>query len=121
MVVTRRGKVKAVALEAELRRSPELPARSSSPESDVPQVSKGGSAMKSRHLFLTLAVGLSVLLWGGEVRTAGQPVKDTEALHLTLSQKDFLALEPILVTVRLESQHIHALPAALGESKSGTL
>src|SRR5262245_17931638 len=77
--------------------------------------------MKSRHLFLILAVGLSVLLWGGEVRTAGQPVKDSEALNLTLPQKDFLALEPILVTVRLESQHIHALPAAPGESKSGTL
>jgi hypothetical protein len=59
-----------------------------------------------RLLALVMASGLGL----GEARAA-----DTQdALHLSCSQKEFLCLEPMLVTVRLDSARHQGLPAQPG-------
>jgi hypothetical protein len=52
---------------------------------------------------------------------ANPPAKPKEALHLTAGQKEFIWLEPILVTVRVDSDRAAGLPPGLGASKPGTL
>lgn len=77
--------------------------------------------MRTRHMFLFLAVSLSLLV--GTVGSADDKrIGSREALHLTIGQKDFLRLEPILATVRVESDRVEGLPPAPGEHKQlGTL
>ncbi len=77
--------------------------------------------MASRRLHSGWIVGLALLLTGSLAPAADQSAKRGEGLHLTASQKDFLRLEPILVSVRLESDQSKGLPAAPGTSKRGTL
>jgi hypothetical protein len=63
------------------------------------------------------------LLLAGEAREA-RPAESKEALRLSAGQKEFLWLEPVLVTVRIEGLRGAALPAAPGagkSDKSGTL
>jgi hypothetical protein len=56
------------------------------------------------------------------VLTAGplpgqEAAKTTDGLTVSGVQKDYLAQEPILITVRLADKHIPALPAAVGAAK----
>jgi hypothetical protein len=62
-------------------------------------------------------------LWLGlaPVRAEDRPRKSREALHLTAGQKDFLRLEPVLLTLRLERAQSQGIPPAPGVSKVGTL
>jgi len=53
-----------------------------------------------------------LLLWSGIGAKAEEPAKATVGLRLAASQKEFLTLEPILVTVEAKS----ALPAAPGKT-----
>jgi hypothetical protein len=64
-----------------------------------------------------IALGLLMGLVAGEVRAAD----NSAALRLVADQKEFLHLEPILVTLRLNSAVVEGLPATPGESKWGTL
>ena len=63
----------------------------------------------------------ALLLVGAVVHPAEQSSNAMENLHLTASQTELVWLEPILVTVRVESERMHGLPAVPGESKLGTL
>jgi hypothetical protein len=68
-----------------------------------------------------MAVGITLLLAAAPVRAKERPPQSREALHLAAGQKEFLRLEPVLVTVRLEGRRSQGLPAAPGASKLGTL
>ncbi|MBI3462853.1 MAG: hypothetical protein HY000_07300 [Planctomycetes bacterium] len=64
---------------------------------------------------------LSLLLFGA-LGFGGSRAEDTpEALQLPCGRTDFLWLEPILVTLRVESERIYGLPPEPGESKLGVL
>jgi hypothetical protein len=65
-----------------------------------------------------LVVALSLLCCNGEVLVADPPIVAKTALQLSSDQKEFLSLEPILVTIRAEGIAEAALPP--GPSK-GTL
>jgi hypothetical protein len=77
--------------------------------------------MRPRPWAVSLAVGLALAAAPAPSRAAGSSAKTKAALHLTAAQKDFLWLEPILVTVRVESKQAPGLPAGLGQGKTGTL
>jgi hypothetical protein len=62
-----------------------------------------------------------LLLISGAVTIADEPADAKERLLLSAGQKEFLWLEPILVTVRIESARFAGLPASPGKSKLGTL
>jgi hypothetical protein len=75
--------------------------------------------MKTSRFFLVgLFVGLSLLWYNGALLVADPPIQGKAALHLITDQKEFLSLEPILATVRIEGISEAALPP--GPSK-GTL
>jgi hypothetical protein len=62
-----------------------------------------------------------VLLLAGTLAGAAQAadkVESKETLHLSAGQKEFLWLEPVLVTVRIEGLRGAALPAVPGAGKS---
>jgi hypothetical protein len=86
----------------------------------IPFTTKGGGIMASR----TWGVGglAGVLLLAGTL-TAGdtRSAETKKALHLEAGQKDFLWLEPVLVTVRLEGARGVNLPAVPATGKSGIL
>ena len=70
---------------------------------------------------IRLKIGLAVLLFctvatSGKVSFGGDGV-----LHLLSGQTEFLQVEPILVTLRLQSDDPQHLPASPGESASGAL
>jgi hypothetical protein len=67
--------------------------------------------MNTHRLLPWLGLFLALLPAG----VAAREVNSGEALHLTVGQKDFLWLEPILVTVRLESKRLDRLPAVPGK------
>ncbi len=69
------------------------------------------------------AVGLGlVFLLGGTWAVGDVPSsRNQEALQLVAGQKEFLTLEPILVTVRLDSGQVDRLPAAPGQGKEAVL
>jgi hypothetical protein len=66
---------------------------------------------------MCLALALSAGLW----TTPGLAAGGQQALHLTAGQKEFLCLEPMLVTLRLDAAPSQGLPPAPGDSKLGTL
>jgi hypothetical protein len=53
--------------------------------------------------------------------SAAKSAKGREAVHLSAGQKEYVGLEPILVTIRVESDRVPGLPAGLGQSKNATL
>jgi hypothetical protein len=67
------------------------------------------------------SAALALVLVGNVAQGEGRAVKGRESLHLNAGQKEFLWLEPILVTLRLDSTQVEGLPAAPGKSKLGTL
>jgi hypothetical protein len=77
--------------------------------------------MTSRRFGTGPAAGLALILAGTLAHGADQPARGGGALHLDAGQKEFLRLEPILVTVRLEAGQSDGLPAAPGKTKQGTL
>jgi TolA-binding protein len=66
---------------------------------------------------LCILSGLACLLLAGVAR-ADDSDKSKNALTVTAGQKEYLALEPILVVVRAEGA-IREVPAQVGESKGG--
>lgn len=75
--------------------------------------------MRTRRLLAML--GLTVVLLGSAGLGADKPSGADETLELTAGQAEHIWLEPILVTVRIESERFHGLPPAPVESKLGTL
>ena len=77
--------------------------------------------MRPQSLAVWLAVGAA---WVGATapgRADDPSARTKEALHLTAGQQEFLWLEPILVTVRVDGDRAAGLPPALGSGKPGTL
>jgi hypothetical protein len=77
--------------------------------------------MAGRRFLFGLGAVMVLLLPGTWARGEEPPTKGQEALHLMLRQKECLSLEPILVTLRLQSQRFTGIPAAPGAGKRGTL
>jgi len=75
--------------------------------------------MKTVRIGLLLA-GLLPLV-GSAIATGDASGKPAEGLHLSVQQKECLWLEPVLVSVRLQSERLPGLPALPGKSKAGTL
>src|SRR5262245_28008933 len=76
--------------------------------------------MLIRHSGLWLGVALGLFLTSAAAVADDRPAANG-ALHLTRSQKEFLSLEPILVSLRVEGSQTMALPATPGQGKTGTL
>jgi hypothetical protein len=84
---------------------------------DYIETQTGGAIMRLWSAGVLLgALSLYLLANVGEV-SAENPGTDKETLHLTAGQTEVLSLEPMLVTVRLQSKQMEGLPAAPGESK----
>jgi hypothetical protein len=75
-----------------------------------------GDTMKNCRTVLCLTVGLALLLTAGSVVSADKPGKAKETIRLSAGQKEYLTLEPILVTARLKSASIPGLPAGPGKA-----
>ena len=69
------------------------------------------------RLFAPLAVLLTCTVLMADDQSDG----GDESLHLLSGETELLQVEPILVTVRLQSERVHFLPPGPGESKVGTL
>jgi hypothetical protein len=76
---------------------------------------KGGSIMAKRTCG---AAGVLLLLAGTLTAGESRPAETKKALHLTAGQKEFLWLEPVLVTVGVEGRAI-SLPAVPATGKLG--
>jgi hypothetical protein len=77
--------------------------------------------MRSWSAGLAVGLALSVLASMAGQSSADRPGTDSGGLHATAGQKEFLWLEPILVSVRLQGQAGQGLPAAPGEGKAASL
>ncbi len=77
--------------------------------------------MDHRTSRLALGAGLALVLTATLAVAADKNGSAKEGLHLTAPQKDYLWLEPMLVTVRLDAKGVDDLPAAPATGKGGTL
>jgi hypothetical protein len=66
-------------------------------------------------------VSLVILLASGLAASADNPAKAMDTIILEGAQKQYLRLEPILLTVRLDSAAIPGLPAEVGNKSNSTL
>jgi hypothetical protein len=77
--------------------------------------------MRAWHTSLVLGLVLSLLAIVEGRADAEKSARDAEALHLSAGQDEYLPLEPILLSVRLQGRDGAGLPAAPGQGKTGTL
>ncbi|MCI0455966.1 MAG: hypothetical protein L0Z62_03175 [Gemmataceae bacterium] len=68
--------------------------------------------MKVNRGWWVLGAALALMIIGRAAVSADPPQGADEALTLSASQKEFLTFEPLLVTLRLESERLKGLPPA---------
>jgi hypothetical protein len=77
--------------------------------------------MCQRQIRFILGLGVALVISGVLASAEGKAADAKEGLRLSAGQKEFLWLEPILVTVRVDSPRLSGLPAAPADNKAGTL